>query len=401
MRTSSPDIDLLLLCSRTSLGPRQEEKIAALLGTEIDWDRLIGWAQRHGTFPLLYLNLKKVRPGLVPSAIMGRLRKLFLLCAGQNLILTQELMKILEHFDAAKIPALPFKGPTLAAALYGDLALRPFCDLDILVPKADVSRAKNLLVSEGYEWEAGTNECQDAAFRKADLGYMLRGKSKRVLVEIDWEITPREFPVTLDLALLWERLEEIPFQGRKVSALSPEDLLLTLALHGGKHQWERLIWVCDLAELARVYPLDFDCLAARARELRCERLLWLGLGLAHDLLEAPWPPEILHRVKDDPRVQSQVRSIGQRLFEPPDASGGAFGLTSFYLQMCNNLRDQVRFCFRLIFTPTTGDWESLPLPPRLFFLYYLIHPFRLLGKYGKELWASLRNCGLLSAPRTT
>jgi hypothetical protein len=178
----------------------------------------------------------------------------------------------------------------------------------------------------------------------------------------------------------------MPFQGRKVLALVPEDLLLALALHGGKHQWGRLSWVCDLAELARAYPLNFDSLTERARELRCERLLWLGLAVAHDLLEAPWPPEILRRVRDDSRVQSHVRAIGQRMFENPGASDGAFGLTSFYLQMSDSFLDQARFCLRLFFTPTVGDWQSLPLPSRLFFLYYLIHPFRLLRKYGQKAW---------------
>jgi len=52
-----------------------------------------------------------------------------------NFFLTKELLELLTLFEAHCIPASPYKGPALAIMAYGNLALRQFSDLNILVHK--------------------------------------------------------------------------------------------------------------------------------------------------------------------------------------------------------------------------------------------------------------------------
>ena len=52
-----------------------------------------------------------------------------------NLYLTQEMLKLLSAFRKKGIPAIPYKGPVLAQAVYGNVGLRQFGDLDITVPE--------------------------------------------------------------------------------------------------------------------------------------------------------------------------------------------------------------------------------------------------------------------------
>ena len=66
------------------------------------------------------------------------------------LYLTAELLRILRLLDAHAIRAVPLKGPALAQSLYGDLALREFCDLDVLVQETDLRKARGLLEAQGY-----------------------------------------------------------------------------------------------------------------------------------------------------------------------------------------------------------------------------------------------------------
>ena len=56
-------------------------------------------------------------------------------------------MKLFEKYD---IQALAFKGPTLAQNAYGDITLRQFGDLDILIRKKDRSRMVSILLNEQY-----------------------------------------------------------------------------------------------------------------------------------------------------------------------------------------------------------------------------------------------------------
>jgi hypothetical protein len=168
-----------------------------------------------------------------------------------------------------------------------------------------------------------------------------------------------------------------------VPTFSPEDLLLILCTHGAKHVWDRLVWICDVAELIRVSArMDWGWVLKEAGKLHSTRILSLGLSLAHDLLGASVPEGILQRLGGDPAIRPLASQVRERLFadraEPP-----GLGETSlFFLRARDRLRDRVRHCLDLAMTPTLEDWESVPLPASLSFLYYLTRPIRLARKYG-------------------
>jgi hypothetical protein len=340
-------------------------------------------ALRHGLMPLLYRNLKSACQDAVPKAILERLRDQYRANTMRNLLLTGELLKVLNLFEANDIPAIPYKGPTLAASVYGDLALRQFVDLDILVHKRDVRKAKSLLVSRGYQNPYHFSPVQKVAYLQSDSGCLFNRNDSKVIVELEWEITPRGFPFCLDLEPFWERLEWASFEGRRIQAFSPEDLLLVLCMHGAKHCWERLSLACDLAELIRVRNgVDWGRVMERAKTLNCERMFLLGLSLANDLLKVPLPDEVLQKVQVNPMVKSLTSYVRQRLAGEASDPLGAFALSLFYLKVSERFKDRAGYCFRLAFTPTISDWEFLHLPSFLDFLYYLIHPIRLVAKYG-------------------
>ncbi len=385
MQGFRPEIDLLLSCARTCPDPAASDRTRELLGYEIDWPYLSRMAERHGLIPLLYWNLKATSPELVPFSIMERIHAQFLTNARRNFLLTGELLKILNLLKANGILAIPFKGPVLASSLYGNLALRTFSDLDILVVKKDIIKAKDVLLSSGLQWGSQLSSAQKANY-KEDYGCLtFTDKSGRVWIELDRGLSPRELPWPFDLEHFARRLTQISLEGKMVPAFSPEDLLLILCLHGAKHCWTRLNWVCDLAELIRVYPgLDWGKVLEEAATQGCSRTLLLGLLLAHNLLETDLPEEVLNKIQAEPVVQSLGRSIGQWLLTDADAPSGAWALSLFYLRLSENFKQRAVFSLRMVFTPTVEDLQDLPLPAPFSFLYYFTHPLRLLGKYGLD-----------------
>jgi len=379
--THRPEVDLLLCCARTKLSPENMEQIKRLLRSEMDWTYLVRMAGIHGLIPLLYLHLKNDFLDLVPAPIADRLHVQFLANAGRNVFLTEELLKLLHLFETSGIPAVPYKGPVLAVSLYGDLALRTFSDLDIIVRQQDIQRAKALLLSQGYRLDLSLTREQEAAFLDSDLeGWFFRQEGK-VLVEVQWG-ERKDFPLTPDFDPFWKRLGKYSFQDRMVWAFSPEDLLLLLSLHGAEHCWERVNWVCDLAEFMRVHAgIDWGGLIDRAGGMGCRRVLLLGLFLAYHLLATPLPGEILKASQADSSVQSLAVQVHRRLFHDENGPVGILERSLFNLKVTERFPDRIRYCLRSAFHPSVVDWEAFPLPRSLFFLYYLIHPLRLAGKY--------------------
>ncbi|MBI5967026.1 MAG: nucleotidyltransferase family protein [Deltaproteobacteria bacterium] len=382
--SNRPEVDLLLCCARTSLDSKRMDRVRNLLHSQIDWPQLIQMASAHGLTPLLYYNLQKTSPDLVPPTTLDQLRNHFLSNAARNIFLADELNKIINLFEAQGISALPLKGPVLASCVYGNLALRVSSDLDILVHKRDVLKAKDLLASLDYRPKFSLPPAQEEAFLDSHDELFLIHKSGKALVELHWRITPRDFPLVLSFEHFAGRLEHIPFESRIIPTFTPEDYLLILSLHGSMHCWEQLNWVCDVAELIRVHKeIDWDQLMKKAISLGCKRILLLGLFLARDLLETDLPAGVLKKVQEDPAVKSLANSVRQRLFQKVEAPLGILERSLFYWKVSGRLRHRVGYCLRLVFTPTVGDWKPIPLPPSVSFLYYLIHPLRVAGKYGR------------------
>jgi hypothetical protein len=143
---------------------------------------------------------------------------------------------------------VPYKGPVLATSVYGNLALRQFVDLDLMIHRHDVLEAKEVLASLGYRPQYQLTRAQEAALLASQCEYAFTHEDGESTVELRWEIT-EHFSFPLDTERLWERLEQVPLGGDNVPTLSPEDTLLILCAHGAKHLWERLGWICDVAEL--------------------------------------------------------------------------------------------------------------------------------------------------------
>lgn len=375
--------ELILCCARTSLDSESTDRIKILLTSRIDWLYVNQNALRHGVMPLLYINLKRTFPEAVPKSIMEQLRKQFLANIRRNLFLTGELLKLLHLFEKDGIPAIPFKGPTLAALAYGDIALRQFSDLDIFIHERDIQRVRDLLISQGYKPEIQLTSSKETIFLRSQRDYKFFRNDGRVIVEIQWGITQRYFPLFLDSRCLWERLELISFDGRNVKTFSPEDMLLILCLHGFYHCWNQVKWICDIAELIHGNKeMHWIRMIQQARTQGSERILFLGLLLARNLLKTDLPEKVLQEVKADPKIELLAAQLCEWLCKGLDYAPGDIKYFLFHIKIWKRFQGKIRYCIGLATTTNAADWRKLPLPPLLFPLYYLLRPIRLLKKYG-------------------
>src|SRR5262249_54300376 len=153
--------------------------------------------------------------------------------------------------------------------------------------------------------------------------------------------------------------------------------------HGAKHVWVSLGWVCDIAELIWAYPdMNWDEVLGQAKALRGERILFIGLLLARELLQAALPEEIVRRAWGDKAARLLAARLGRRIFRDTNSSPGGMETALFHFRARERLGDGVRYCLSMALVPHFADWAQLNLPPSLSFLYYLIRPIRLAGKSG-------------------
>ena len=168
---------------------------------------------------------------------------------------------------------------------------------------------------------------------------------------------------------------------------------MILCVHGCKHFWKRLQWICDVAEVCRVHrDLDWSRLMVKARKAGGGRMVDLGLRLAHEVLRQELPEEIRGQVMGDRVAAKLAAEVSSQLFARVEPLEGDLGREVFYLAMRERLRDQMRYSIHLMryrWAPTARDQALLPVPAALSFLHYLVRPFRLAMQYGGSVLGRL------------
>jgi len=388
VRVSRPEAELLLCCARAIRSPEVADRLRDLVHESMDWQYLLRMAHRHGLAPLLYWHLDAACPEAVPKDDFTHLREHFRTNSLHNLFLTGELLRILNAFELRGIPAVPYRGPALAASIYGNLALREFVDLDILVHRHDVFEAEDLLASLGYRSPFRLAHAQKLAYLQSEIEHGFVRNDGKSFVDLHWEVTARYLSFPFDIERLWERVGRVPLGGNSVPSFAPEDMLLILCVHGSKHTWGRLKWVCDIAELIRVHQdMKWEQIMTQASALGGERMMLLSIFLANELLGAPLPATVSQRVRVDPAVKVLAGRITERLFQEDDSLTEFLEGSSFdplYLKMRERLSDKIHYCFGRLTTRRISDWELVPLPRFLNSLYYALRIVRLSGKYGRR-----------------
>ncbi len=387
---------LLLLCARTRVGPQQRELIRSLALKQLDWHFILAKAHPHALIPLLYRNLSELCPDRVPPAVLQQLESDYKVISERNRANTAELIKVLRSMESAGIRAIPYKGPALAALAHGDITLRKFWDLDIVIRPRDIIAAKALLISHGYQWHpfphpypgqvTGRNEARNfRLFNEYDFVH----PDTNAMIDLHWCIAPRRFPFDVDLDDLWEHLVPVRLLDEEIWTFPPEVLLLLLCVHGSKDLWWRRIgWTCDVAELLASNPdLDWSYCLELATHTGARRMLLLGLALAHELLQAPLPEQVCTSIRSDKAVQPLIALVKRRLFDE-QTTRGILERPRFRLSVRERLRDRipayrymVKEAFYTFFVPDYKTHARVKLPAALSsLLYYLMHPARLAHK---------------------
>jgi hypothetical protein len=216
---------------------------------------------RHGVLPAAVRNINR----LMQAGEIGRLLEIaahrsaeacldeILASANQRLVPMvgrSELLRAVESELVASLRArgidpIILKGTSFADRLYADAALRPFSDIDVLVPEAGVPDARRAMAASGLKPAAQGTEKHEGQYAEEKWTHpTLEG----ILIELHWDLVSSP-KVRKAVSLTYEDL--LPLIGAD-GRQSPPALLLVAAIHGtAGHGFELLQHVIDVAQAAR------------------------------------------------------------------------------------------------------------------------------------------------------
>ena len=370
-----------LLCACVSPASDLQSLRQALTGT-LDWDVLLELAEQHAVQGILAERFAALAfdgiPATAREKLQSRMRHQHLF----TLSMTAELFRVLDDFAAAGIKVIPIKGPVTSVVAYGDPSMRGFGDIDLLLRQRDVAHASHRLQAQGFEPNVSDSAIQAG---KIPGEYVFRRPGTNGMVEIHTEQTFRYYPNGMPIEDMFHRKRMVSLEGRAVPALHILDEAVFHCVHGAKDFWERLMWISDVASLARSHP-DLDWLAAQQLAAQCcaTRMLHVGVLLAHRVLGTRLPPAIAPAIERDDVSLRLCQEIEAWLPFGAGAPPSLLNRAAYRMQIAGGGITGLSYLLRLSLSPTEEDWTQGTPQNRSWFRDAIARPFRLIRKYGPQ-----------------
>ena len=382
-----PEDELLLLLARGSLTPELQERALHLMSLEPSWPSILSRPQTYRILPLLNRHLQTLGFPGVPPQTRTKLEEVCREIAVYNALAARELPELLRLLSAARIPAIPLKGVALAESLYGDLTVRISEDIDILVPRAMVLRAIDVISTRGYRAESARWSEKQLLNSFIEYSFVRRDGPYYYELDLHWGVLwwlPLDKGAVDDL---WSEARPGVVLGAPAYTLSPEWEFLFLAAHAARDCWQGLNWLADIQEACARGGIDWQKVWEKARRFEWDEVLELTASVCN------------YMVGTSTFANGAVRELPPWLKpyilvqQPPF---WLFSLSQLHLLKHNS--ERIRYILHGLFVPTSSDWEFIRLPRYLTFLYYPIRPLRVGFKFVSWIVAAGRRRIFRSAP---
>jgi hypothetical protein len=298
----------------------------ALAADAVDWTEFARLAETNRVAPLLFRALKEAPGGTAaPPETLAALRAAYLRSLAVATHMGAELAAVAGVFRRRGVRLVVLRGLALGDRLYGDSALRPFTDVDLLVARDDLPRARECMEAAGCALAGDGPAARHLERYHLHLGY--RHRSSGALFELHWALDHRYTPFAIPYPELLAAARETEAAGARFLTLAPSHDFLANAVHAAKHAWflpfvedsaelrrrllaeGSLIHLCDLVRAAAIRDAcpDWPALVTEARDWNVARELAAVLRALHRL----WPGA----VPDEPRLalgEPRV-GVGERL----------------------------------------------------------------------------------------
>jgi hypothetical protein len=366
----SPAAALLIDSGRRSL----DVPPAAPMATSREaWNALPDAAERHGMTAWVHVAVRNradapadVRAAIEARAQAQRIRALH--AVSQLTLLVRALL-------AAGIPSVALKGPLLSAWLYGDLGMRRFADLDLLIEPAQRERALRILGAAGYALRDGMSAAT-ARVVYAGTGAWPLSHPANFAVDLHWRAQALGFPAPLPPRSVLQDSITIPGAGADIRIPCATHAAVLGLLHAAKHLWTSLELLLSIAHLIRRPDVAWPRVYELAQRAGAWNACAVGMALTRELFDVEIPLSLRDRIHGE-RLAPLVRTAVSFLAMPDVA--GATVRQEFHAHCASfdSITRRARYAAWRLFAPTPLESAWWPLPDRLAPLYAPVRLIRL------------------------
>ncbi len=244
-------------------------------------------AMREGILAVLWQRLSGVKmPDEARRLVTPDLRA----HTAEIMYMRKASAEVLAAAHSLGIPVICLRGQALAESLYENPAARPQSDVDVLIGSADVPEF--------------TAALQTLGFTPTPL-YPMVFERGQVLVDAHTDIigiariASRAHATSLRSGEFFRHSKQGELCGQPALLLEERVLMPYLCLHALKHSFGRLIWLWDIALLAR--RIDeaqaWAEVADGIRAYRLERPCYYALSYVQRHLDAPVPRSVIQSIR--------------------------------------------------------------------------------------------------------
>ena len=298
---------LMALCAQRPGSASIAQRLPSALAAVPSFAGLRTRAVQYGMEPLVLAHIE--RTGLaIPADLRARLQARQTQHAHAASVRTKMIADVAGAMARARVPFLVLKGAALAHLVYEDVRLRPMRDVDVLIRKADIGGALDVLTRSGFRPSGVAVHPRD---------HHLRGMAKTkegvtVTIELHHELMARTpFVEPRRYEDLIHRSQPFEWDGVTFQTLGCEDMLWHVYAHAFVINTRlpgatRLLSVADLVHVTEAWidRIDWAQLGKRRGHLL------RALHVLHHLV--PWSPrvaEVLVAQGERPAAAAGARPI--------------------------------------------------------------------------------------------
>jgi len=370
---------LLLYLCRKDIGRKNRNKIIEIQKKSLDWDCFLKKARENGISALVYSRLSKIKKDSsnIPSSILKKLKKDYFRNAANNTLIFEKLGRLLEAIRKVGLQVIVLKGAVLAEKIYGNLALRPMADIDLLAKKEDLISLDEQMKTLGYR--PSDISVKDIDFSSTHLTTLeYRSESLNFpSFHIHWHFVNSTIPnesyiKNIKIEDIWLDAEKTKIANMETLVMAPHHLLIHLSEHALRvtHSLSRLGFFCDIDEVVNFYQerLDWERLIKESLKFNLSHLVYLSLYFTANFLETKIPEYVLLM------LQPRRLSLGEKIFMNFISNNKRYPGLSYlvHLSMNNGLYKKMKFLGKTLFPPAQFMAQRNYIPrSKLSYIHYI------------------------------
>lgn len=202
-------------------------------------------------------------------------------------LLSERVGLTVAALDRAGVPAIVLRSPHIGEQYYGEAALRPSLDVDLLVAPYQVARAVSVVAEAGAGWGDRVVDVETGSVA-------LRGDVGRCIIHaaLPGQLRRGGSAANTATASLWSQTTTTDIGGVDARVLGPTDQLLMVCLHGDRaHSPAPVLWAADATFVLRSGGVDWGRLAEQAVFRGAALRIRSALDYLHRIVEVGVPSD--------------------------------------------------------------------------------------------------------------